>query len=66
MERNANLTSGRLSRGIKPQQEDEDAPPIRAFRLKLLMKERELAAEKLIKIDFAIWTLEEFFRKGAL
>ena len=53
--------------------EPEDAPeeavpdPSDAFKevqLRLLLREREQVASRLIRLDFAIWAIEEFFRSG--
>ncbi len=33
-----------------------------AVQLRLLMKQREHAAKRLMTLDFEIWALEEFFR----
>ena len=52
----------------------EDAPEetipeasvsFKKVQLRLLMKEREDVVSKLVELDYAIWTLEEFFRAGS-
>lgn len=52
---------------------DEDAPEVtipetsatlKKAQLRLLMKEREGVVSRLVELDYAIWTLEEFFRAG--
>ena len=40
------------------------ATPFNVVRLRLLMKEREDAVNRLVELDYAIWNLEELFRAG--
>ena len=35
---------------------------VKAFQLRLLMKEREKAMAELVQLDYSIWVLEESFR----
>jgi hypothetical protein len=37
----------------------------RALKLRRLMKEREEVVTRLVKLDYKIWILEEFLRKGS-
>jgi hypothetical protein len=43
----------------------EVSTSFKRVQLRLLMKEREDAAVRLVELDYAIWVLEEQFRSGS-
>jgi hypothetical protein len=52
-------------RPFHPEEVSDDCEVSKAVKqemLKLIMREREEIAERLVKLDYWIWVLEEFFR----
>ncbi|MDG7008718.1 MAG: hypothetical protein JRN06_10860 [Nitrososphaerota archaeon] len=41
-----------------------ESKSFRRAQLRLLMKEREDVASKLVDLDYSIWVLEELFREA--